>query len=86
MIGAAGAEAETGKREGSMMNQDRVTEHSGIDSIGNTADSSHTDSIDMKIESRYLEQALRLHRQHPVRKRLRLRHHRGFRTKSGKTA
>lgn len=48
------------------MNQDRVTEHSGIDSIGNTADSSHTDSIDMKIESRYLEQALRLHRQHPV--------------------
>ena len=61
MIGAAGAEAETGKREGSMMNQDRVTEHSGIDNIGNTADSSHTDSIDMKIESRYLEQALRLH-------------------------
>ena len=66
MIGVAGAEAETGKREGSMMNQDRVTEHSGIDNISNTADSSHTDSIDMKIESRYLEQALRLHRQHPV--------------------
>ena len=49
-----------------MMNQDRVTEYSGIDNIGNTADSSHTDSIDMKIESRYLEQALRLHKQHPV--------------------
>ena len=48
------------------MNPDRVTEHSGIDNIGNTADSSHTDSIDMKIESRYLEQALRLHKQHPV--------------------
>ena len=49
-----------------MVNPDRVTERSDTDKVSNTAGINHVDCVDMKIEDRYWEQALWLHRQYPV--------------------
>lgn len=49
-----------------MVNPDSMTERSCIDHVSSTAGINHTDNINMKIENRYLEQALRLHRHYPV--------------------